>query len=288
MNSDRGLVRQWLRMLLSMTLSLVVALGAAAQELQPVPPLKGRVTDLTGTLTADQVSSLDKSLSSYEERKGIQLAILMVQTTRPEAIEQYAMRVVEQWKLGRRKIDDGALLLVAKNDREVRLEVGYGLEGALDDVKARRVIAEIITPYFRQGDFYGGVTAGMEQIQRILDGEALPTPSRRADSEGDIRQAWPAVLVVTLVLGGILRRVLGRLPGALVAGGVLSALAWLVVGTLTAVLVAGLAGFFVTLLGIGLGGHHGRGGWPGGGGMGGGGFRGGGGGFGGGGASGRW
>lgn len=288
MNSDRGLVRQWLRMLLSMTLSLVVALGAAAQELQPVPPLKGRVTDLTGTLTADQVSSLDKSLSSYEERKGIQLAILMVQTTRPEAIEQYAMRVVEQWKLGRRKIDDGALLLVAKNDREVRLEVGYGLEGALDDVKARRVIAEIITPYFRQGDYYGGVTAGMEQIQRILDGETLPTPSRRADSENDIRQAWPAVLVVTLVLGGILRRVLGRLPGALVAGGVLSALAWLVVGTLTAVLVAGLAGFFVTLLGIGLGGHHGRGGWPGGGGMGGGGFRGGGGGFGGGGASGRW
>ncbi|WP_051107569.1 TPM domain-containing protein [Curvibacter lanceolatus] len=275
-------------MLLSMALSLVVALGAAAQELQPVPPLKGRVTDLTGTLTADQVSSLNKSLSSYEERKGIQLAILMVQTTRPEAIEQYAMRVVEQWKLGRRKIDDGALLLVAKNDREVRLEVGYGLEGALDDVKARRVIAEIITPYFRQGDFYGGVTAGMEQIQRILDGEALPTPSRSADREGDIRQAWPAVLVVTLVLGGILRRVLGRLPGALVAGGVLSALAWLAVGTLTAVLVAGLAGFFVTLLGIGLGGHHGRGGWPGGGGIGGGGFRGGGGGFGGGGASGRW
>lgn len=275
-------------MLLSMTLLLVVALGAAAQELQPVPPLKGRVTDLTGTLTAEQVSSLEKSLTSYEERKGIQLAILMVQSTRPEAIEQYSMRVVEQWKLGRRKIDDGALLLVAKNDREIRLEVGYGLEGALDDVKARRVIAEIITPYFRQGDYYGGVTAGMEQIQRILDGEALLTPSRRADSEDDIRQAWPAALVVALVLGGILRRVLGRLPGALVAGGVLSALAWLVVGTLTAVLVAGLAGFFVTLLGIGLGGHPGRGGWPGGGGIGGGGFRGGGGGFGGGGASGRW
>ena len=288
MNSDRCLFRQWLRMLLSMTLLLVVALGAAAQELQPVPPLKGRVTDLTGTLTAEQVSSLEKSLTSYEERKGIQLAILMVQSTRPEAIEQYSMRVVEQWKLGRRKIDDGALLLVAKNDREIRLEVGYGLEGALDDVKARRVIAEIITPYFRQGDYYGGVTAGMEQIQRILDGEALLTPSRRADSEDDIRQAWPAALVVALVLGGILRRVLGRLPGALVAGGVLSALAWLVVGTLTAVLVAGLAGFFVTLLGIGLGGHPGRGGWPGGGGMGGGGFRGGGGGFGGGGASGRW
>ncbi|ABM41709.1 protein of unknown function DUF477 [Acidovorax sp. JS42] len=273
-------------------LLLVVMFGAAAQDLVPVPPLKGRVTDLTGTLTSEQTTSLDQSLRAFEDRKGIQLAVLLVPTTRPEAIEQFALRVAEQWKLGRRKVDDGALLLVAKDDRAVRIEVGYGIEGALSDVMASRIIAELITPRFRQGDFYGGITAGVDRIVRVLDGEPLPAPSRQDRGDNGLRQTWPLLFIVALMFGGVLRQVLGRLPGALVAGGVLGVVAWFAIGTLAVAATAGLTGFFVTLLGIGMGGHgggHGRGGHGGGGGWsGGGGFRGGGGGFGGGGASGRW
>ncbi|HEP9100175.1 TPA: TPM domain-containing protein [Pseudomonas aeruginosa] len=276
-------------------LSLFLAV-ASAQELVAVPPLQARVTDLTGTLAADRIAALDAQLRAFEERKGVQIAVLMVRSTQPEPVEQYALRVVEQWKLGRRKVDDGALLLVAKDDRAVRIEVGYGIEGALSDLVARRIIDEVITPRFRQGDFDGGIAAGAEQIMRVVDGEPLPAASpRRQERTNDIGQAWPFLFVVALMLGGLLRNALGRVPGAVVTAGVLGAAAWLVVGTLAVATLAGLAGFFVTLLGIGMGGHggmHGRhrgGGWLGGGfGGGGGGFRGGGGGFGGGGASGRW
>ncbi|RPH62562.1 MAG: YgcG family protein, partial [Burkholderiales bacterium] len=135
---------------------LGVALGGAAQALQPVPPLTGRVVDLTGTLAAPQQQALEAELEALERRKGSQLAILMVATTQPEAIEQFGIRVVEAWKLGRaevdgKRVDDGALLLVAKDDRKVRIEVGYGLEGAIPDAYARRIIAETIAPRFRQG-----------------------------------------------------------------------------------------------------------------------------------------
>jgi uncharacterized protein len=269
----------------------------AAQDLVPVPPLTARVTDLTGSLTAAQSSQLDQTLRAFEDRKGTQLAVLIVPTTRPEAIEQYALRVVEQWKLGRRKVDDGALLLVAKEDRTVRLEVGYGIEGSLNDLTAQRIIAEVITPKFRQGDFYGGIADGMDRIIRVLDGEPLPAPTRRPSSAegGGLTQAWPLLFIVTLVLGAMLRPVLGRLPGSLAVGGLLGVVGWFAVGTMAVAAVAGLAGFLVTMLGIGMGGHggmHGHGGYRGGGfgggGFGGGGFRGGGGGFGGGGASGRW
>jgi len=280
----RGLAVLWL---------LCWAALGAAQELVPVPPLQGRVTDLTGTLTAQQSAALEQSLRAFEERKGSQIAVLIVPTTRPEAIEPFALRVVEQWKLGRRKVDDGALLLVAKDDRAVRLEVGYGIEGALNDATAARIIAEVITPGFRQGDFYGGLTAGLDQIVRVLDGETLPPPERRGPVAADdgLGQAWPVLFIVALVLGGVLRQVLGRLPGALVVGGMLGIVVWFALGTLAVAASAGLSGFFVTLLGIGMGGHggmHGHGGHRGGGSGRGGGFRGGGGGFGGGGASGKW
>jgi uncharacterized protein len=273
-------------------------LGAVAQDLVAVPPLQGRVTDRTATLTAEQAAALEQTLRTFEDRKGTQIAVLIVPTTKPEAIEQYALRVVEQWKLGRRKVDDGALLLVAKDDRAVRFEVGYGIEGALNDASARRIIAETITPRFRQGDFYGGIAAGIEQTLRVLDGEALPVPARRGTTPGDngLGQSWPLLFLIALVLGGFVRQALGRLPGALAVGGVLGAVAWFAIGTLAVAAAAGATGFFVTLLGIGMGGHggmHGHGGHRGGGfgggfGGGGGGFRGGGGGFGGGGASGRW
>jgi len=274
---------RWLAVLLLMC----AALGATAQDLVPVPPLRDRVTDLTGTLTAQQSAALEQSLRTFEARKGTQIAVLIVPTTRPEAIEPFALRVVEQWKLGRRKVDDGALLLVAKDDRAVRIEVGYGIEGALNDATAARVIAEVITPRFRQGDFYGGLAAGLDQIVRILDGEALPPPTRRGAAAADdgLGQNWPVLFIVTLVLGGVLRQLLGRLPGALVVGGVLAVGAWFALGTLAVAATAGLIGFAVTLLGVGMRGHGGMHGY---GGRRGGGFGGGGGGFGGGGASGRW
>ncbi|MCW5660010.1 MAG: YgcG family protein [Burkholderiaceae bacterium] len=282
-----------MRRLVAAGLLCVAALGAAAQGLVPVPPLQARVTDLTGTLTAPQSAALEQSLRAFENRKGTQIAVLIVPTTGPEAAEQFALRVVEQWKLGRRKVDDGVLLLVAKDDRTVRLEVGYGVEGALPDATARRIIAEVITPPFRQGDFYGGIAAGVDRMVRVLDGETLPAPTRRgaAPDDNGLGQTWPVLFIVALVLGGVLRRTLGRLPGALAVGGVLGVVAWFAIGAIAVAAVAGLIGFFVTLLGIGMGGHggmHGHGGHRGGGFGGSGGFRGGGGGFGGGGATGRW
>ena len=262
---------------------------AAAQV--PVPPLTGRVTDQTGTFTAEQKATLEKTLQAFEARKGSQLAVLMVPTTAPEELEQYALRVAEQWKLGRKKVDDGAILVVAKTDRTLRIEVGYGLEGALNDATAKRIISETITPRFKEGDFYGGVTAGVDQIIRVIDGEPLPEPGRKtAGGIGDFQQYAPIVFVLALVIGGILRSVLGRFPGSIATGGAVALLAWLFAGALSVALIAGVIAVLFTLLGGGMGGH-GMGGYRGGfgaGGSRGGGFGGGGGGFGGGGASGRW
>lgn len=278
-------------------LLLAFALGwsffATAQV--PVPPLTGHVIDQTGTLSAEQKATLEQTLSAFEASKGSQLAVLILPSTAPEAIEQYSLRVAEQWKLGRKKVDDGAILVVAKDDRSLRIEVGYGLEGALNDATSKRIISEIILPRLKQQDFYGGITAGVGQIIRVIDGEPLPKPNgKSAGSGGDVRQYAPILLVLALAVGGALRAALGRVPGALVTGGVVAAIAWFLAGALSIALIAGVIGLFVTLLGGGMGGHglggyHGGGGRGGfGGGFGGGGFRGGGGGFGGGGASGRW
>lgn len=278
-------------------LLLAFALGWSffAMAQVPVPPLTGHVIDQTGTLSAEQKATLEQTLSAFEASKGSQLAVLMLPSTAPEAIEQYSLRVAEQWKLGRKKVDDGAILVVAKDDRSLRIEVGYGLEGALNDATSKRIISEIILPRLKQQDFYGGITAGVGQIIRVIDGEPLPKPNgKSAGSGGDVRQYAPILLVLALAVGGVLRAALGRVPGALVTGGAVAAIAWFLAGTLSIALIAGVIGLFVTLLGGGMGGHglggyHGGGGRGGfGGGFGGGGFRGGGGGFGGGGASGRW
>ena len=276
-----GTAKSWFRAVL-----LAVTLGAAllVSAQVAVPPLTGHVIDLTGTLSTEQKTSLEQTLTAFEARKGSQLAVLMLASTAPEAIEPYAMRVAEQWKLGRKKVDDGAILLVAKGDRALRIEVGYGLEGALTDLTSKRIISETILPRFKQQDFYGGVAAGVGQIIRVIDGEPLPEPSRQASANfGDIQQYAPVVFILAIAVGGVLRALFGRVPGALVTGGVVGVLAWLVAGALSMALLAGVMALLVTLLGglrgIGLGGFGGGGG---------GGFRGGGGGFGGGGASGRW
>jgi uncharacterized protein len=280
---------------------LLLALGLAWAQVA-VPPLTGRVVDLTGTLTPEQRVGLERSLEAFEARKGSQIAVLLVPTTAPEAIEQYALRVAEQWKIGRKKVDDGAILVVAKDDRALRIEVGYGLEGALNDATAKRIVSEIIVPRFREGDFSGGISAGLDRMMRVIDGEPLPEParSRAADAQGGVMQLLPVLLILALVVGSILRAVLGRFLGAAATGGAVGFLAWMLVGAMTVAGIAGVVAFLFTLMGGGgrrysggfpggFGGGLGRGGgWGGGGGFGGGGFRGGGGSFGGGGASGRW
>jgi uncharacterized protein len=265
--------------------------AAAAWAQQPVPPLTAQVVDQTGTLTTEQNAALERKLREFELRKGAQLAVLMVPSTAPESIEQYSLRVVEQWKLGRKKVDDGALLVVAKNDRALRIEVGYGLEGALNDATAKRIVSDIIVPRFRDSDFYGGVNAGVDAMMGVIDGEPLPAPNRRAAPGGGVGQALPILLILALVTGGLLRAMLGRFLGGAITGGLVGALAWLLIGTMAVALFAGVIAFLFTLLGVGRG-YGFPGGFPGGFGGGGlssgGGFSGGGGSFGGGGASGRW
>ena len=285
---------------LACLLWLAVCTTAGAQDLVPVPKLEARVTDQTGTLTAGQQAELDQKLAAFEQRKGTQIALLVVPTTKPEAIEQYSIRVVEAWKLGREKPDDGVLLLVALQDRTMRIEVGYGLEGVLTDAASRRIIADTITPLFRQGDYFGGVSAGLQQIMSLVEGEALPPPDRSWQHPRDrIGGLLPVIFVVVLVGGSVLRALLGRTAGSLVTGGVTAGLVWVLSQVLGFAAIAGIGALLFTLLGGGsrLGGLRG-GGWGGGGfggfggggfgGGGGGGFGGGGGGFGGGGASGRW
>ena len=270
-----------------LALALLVPVLGSAQV--AVPPLAGHVTDLTATLTSAQKESLEQTLAAFEARKGSQLAVLLLPTTAPEGIDQYALRVAEQWKIGRAKVDDGAILVVAKDDRTLRLEVGYGLEGALSDIVSKRIISDTIVPRFKQGDYYGGIDAGVAQIIRVVDGEALPAPaSQRTQGPDDLRQMFPFLLIVVLVVGGVLRNTIGKLAGSVVTGALVGVLAWLLLGAVLLAVLAGLVATVVTLLGGGavLRGIGGMGGGRGG--FGGGGFRGGGGGFGGGGASGRW
>ena len=269
-------------------LSLALLALPAAMAQVAVPALRGHITDQTGTLTPAQQSTLEQTLAAFEAKKGSQLAVLIVPTTAPEEIEQFALRVAEQWKLGRKKVDDGAILVVAKNDRTLRIEVGYGLEGVLSDITSKRIISETITPRFKQGDYFGGIEAGVSQIIRVVDGEALPAPvSQTKERFQDFRQMGPFLFIAALAVGGVLRSIFGKVPGALMTGAAVSILAWFVIGTLFLSLLAGVAALFVTLLG-GTRMLFALGGMGGGGGRGGGGFRGGGGGFGGGGASGRW
>jgi uncharacterized protein len=283
------LARTLRRLLAGVGLALTLGFSGLASAQVAVPPLAGHVTDLTATLTPAQKESLEQTLAAFEARKGSQLAVLLLPTTAPEGIDQYALRVAEQWKIGRAKVDDGAILVVAKDDRTLRLEVGYGLEGALSDIVSKRIISDTIVPRFKQGDYSGGIDAGVAQIIRVVDGEALPSPaSQRTQGPADLRQMFPFLLIVVLVVGGVLRNTIGKLAGSVVTGALVGVLAWLLLGAVLLAVLAGLVATVVTLLGGGtvLRGIGGMGGGRGG--FGGGGFRGGGGGFGGGGASGRW
>jgi uncharacterized protein len=258
-----------------------------------VPPLAARVTDLTGTLSGGAVNRIETKLANLETKKGSQIAVLIVPTTQPEEIEQYGIRVADQWKLGRKGIDDGAILLVAKDDRRVRIEVGYGLEGALPDAIVKRIIDETITPHFKLGDYDGGVESGVDQMISVVNGEPLPEPDKKWEQRGasGLGHWLLLLLIVTFVASGILRALFGRLGGSLATGAVVTGIAWLITHVLPIGLIVGVIAFIVAIAsGSTRGWSAGGGGWSGGlgGGGGGGGFSGGGGGFGGGGASGSW
>lgn len=281
---------------LALILSLLA--GVASADV-PVPALSARVTDLTATLTPQQRSALEQKLATFEARKGSQVAVLIVPTTQPETIEQYSIRVAEAWKLGRKGVDDGVLLLLARDDHRLRIEVGYGLEGALPDATANRITAEIIVPHLRQGDDYGGIDAGVDRIMAVIDGEPLPEVRRNSGRGGDgPGQLLFLAFILVFWFGAALKRLFGQLPGALLTGGIIGILAWFIIGVLALSIFSGIAAFVFALMvsaapgrwasgGPYLGGGMGSGGF-GGGGFGGGGFGGGGGGFGGGGASGSW
>jgi uncharacterized protein len=246
-------------------------------------------------LTPAQTAQLEDKLAAFEARKGSQIVVLIVPTTQPETIEQYGIRVAEQWKPGRKGVDDGAILLVARDDRALRIEVGYGLEGVLTDLMSKRIIDDIIVPRFKLGDFPGGVAAGVDAMIKVIDGEPLPPP-KTWTSPGVGRANYEALFVVAfmlaVVVGGVLRAVVGRLPAAAMIGAGTAILAVVLVSSLVAAVVVGLIAFVFTLFGgmPRMGGGYRGGGFPGGGGWGSGGgsWGGGGGGFGGGGASGRW
>ena len=270
---------------------LLAALPAGA--LVAVPPLTARVTDLTGTLSGAAVARIESKLADFEAKKGSQIAVLIVPTTQPEEIEQFGIRVEDAWKLGRKGVDDGAYLIVAKNDRHVRIEVGYGLEGALSDAISNRIVDEVIAPHFKQGDFDGGIEAGIDKMISVVDGEPLPEPDRKWEHHGNLGNILPLLLIVVVIGGGVLRALFGRLFGSIATGGIAGGLAWIFSHLLPLGLGAGVFAFIIAMLagsssGAWSAGRGWGGGFGGGFGGGGGGFSGGGGGGGGGGASGSW
>src|SRR5436190_9221791 len=196
--------------------ALLVGWIVPALALVAVPPLTGRVVDQTGTLSGGDVAALTQTLTDLETRKGSQIAVLIVPTTEGEAIEQFSIRVAEAWKIGRKKIDDGALLVIAKNDRHLRIEVGYGLEGALTDATTKRIIDEEITPKFKSGDFAGGISAGVNRMIRVVNGEKLPAPEPAHWETSELLSYLDPIfaLFVLFGFGAVMRNLLGALLGA--------------------------------------------------------------------------
>jgi uncharacterized protein len=289
--------RRAVRKLLALLAGIGVVLAvAAADDLQLIPALTARVTDTTGTLDTQQQQALESELAALEQSKGSQVAVLMVATTQPEEIEQYSIRVVDAWKLGRKNVDDGVLLIIAKDDHHVRIEVGRGLEGAIPDAAAARIIREYITPKFRAGDFNGGIHDAIDALTKLIDGEPLPPPlTNDHKPHSDMVNS----LITALFIGFWARAFFGGLsstPRAGLVGAATGGLAWFLSGLLPLGLGMGMFGLVLGWLGGSGGGgfisRGGSGGWSGGGGFGGGGggggFSGGGGGFAGGGASGSW
>jgi len=261
--------------------SVMLFSGAARAEVA-VPVLKARVTDLTGTLTTQQTQQLEARLAALEQRKGAQVVVLMLPTTQPEDIVDYAMRVFDQWKIGRKNVDDGVLVVVAKDDHRAMIETGYGLEGAIPDAAASRVIREYMSPKFRVNDFHGGLDDAVAALTKLVDGEKLPPPLQEPQrNRGGVAHGhdWFTGLVVAWIVlvwaRGLFARV-SRLPRAGLVGGATGLLAWLFSGLWPLGLGLGVLGWLIGFAGGGGGMFARRGGSGGWGGFGGGGFGGGG------------
>ena len=282
------------------------ATWAAPGDYLSVPALKKRVTDLTGTLSPADEARIEARLKEFETKKGAQIAVLIVDTTQPEPVFDYATRVFTEWKLGRKGVDDGVLFLVAKSDRKMQMLTGPGISGSLTDAMSKRIIAEIVAPKFRSGDFAGGVDDGVAKMISVIDGEPLPPPAQKrvsTKSSGGYENFFVLAIFAAMFVGPMLRSILGRFMGATATGGITGAAAWFIAGGLAIPIASGVIVFLAVLLMGSMGasalGRGGRGGWIGGGGFGGGGFggggssggggfSGGGGGFDGGGSSGSW
>jgi uncharacterized protein len=307
----------------ALALLLTFAGTALAQEPLPVPALSARVIDQTATLQPAQLAALESRLAAFEAEAGPQIVLLLVPTTQPEDIAAYAQRVADSWKIGRREVGDGLLVVVAKNDRRVRIEVAKSLEGAIPDLAARQIIDRAIRPAFRADDYAGGLNAALDELMARVRGEALPVPERDGARSGagpglQLEELGMFLLVAVPIIAAVLTRVLGRRLGSLATAGAAGTIGWwitasVVVGVGIALVALVLVGLFgigsaVRRMGGGrslphIGGSGGSGGWGGGFGggggwsggrgggfsSGGGGFSSGGGGdFGGGGASGGW
>jgi len=260
-----------MKLLRAVLLALLLGWALPALALVAVPQLTGRVVDQTGTLSSGDIAQLTQTLADLERRKGSQIAVLIVPTTDGEAIEQFSLRVAEAWKIGRKKVDDGALLVVAKNDRRLRIEVGYGLEGVLTDVTTKRIIDEVITPKFKGGDFAGGISDGVSRMIGLVNGEKLPEPEPphwESPALGNYIDPFnPFVLAFVFIVSSALRAALGRLVGSAATGGFVGILAWLFIGSIGAALAIGVGAFLIAAL-IDIvpsgGGRGTRGGWSGG------------------------
>jgi uncharacterized protein len=308
----RAIAGAALRAFAAALLACLLAPAAFAQAPLPVPPLSGRVVDQTGTLTSPQVEALSNKLTAIETANGAQIVILIVPTTAPEDVASFAQRVGEQWKVGRKDVGDGLIIVVAKNDRTVQIQVAKALQGAVPDLAASRIISQQIVPAFKAGDFAGGLNSAVDRIGERVASESLPAPERRADtrpSRGlgggiDWQTIGMFLFIGVPIVGGILSRVMGRKLGALATGAAVGGIGWLLTASLLVAAGVGVVALFlVGVMGVGGAGGGRRGGFGGpiiwgggGGGFGGGGFGGGGGGFSsggggnfdGGGASGRW
>jgi uncharacterized protein len=290
-----------------MLLLVFLAFAARAADFIPVPKLTARVIDQTGSLTAAERDALEAKLAAFEQAKGSQIAVLLVPSIGQETIEEFAGRVTDEWKLGRKGIDDGVLFVVAKQERKMRIHTGRGTQGTLTDALSKRIVSDMVAPRFRTGDFAGGIDAGVDAIMKAIEGEELPLPAQRS-SQGkvDTVSSYSNLLVFGLflipIVGMTLRSMFGRFGGATATSGIAGVAAWFILGSLAIGVLAALVAFIFTLMsggGVGRGVNRGGwgggyipgGGWGGGGGGsfgGGGGFSGGGGGFDGGGASGSW
>ena len=285
-------------------LLMTLAFVARAEPI-PVPKLTGHVVDLTGTLSADERARVDAKLTEFEAKRGSQVVVLLVPSIGTEVIEDFSTRVTDAWQLGRKGVDDGVLFVIAKQERKMRVHTGRGVQGTLTDVLAKRIVADIVSPRFRTGDFAGGIDEAVDAIMKAIEGESLPLPPSKprgkvstVSSYGDF--LWMAFFLVP-VGAMVLRSLVGRFAGAGLTGGVTGVAAAWIFGSVVFGVVAAIIAFIVGLMmgtGIssgarpgGRGGGYGGGGWSGGGGGfggDGGGFSGGGGGFDGGGASGDW